>query len=169
MISKILELILRKMYLSYNPEKTISRKGIIIRNYIYPLSMAGLRILDPYKLNIERKIEKPVGKPVMYMSTHSFKEDIVNAFLTVNGKGYVLFGPIRQFLRTFDGIKLLISGTVIVDRDDIKSRQASKKKMARVFSLGANMIVFPEGTWCISPNKLTENMHIGSYDILVSA
>lgn len=156
----------RFRYLMDNdPEKVITKKGVKTRKKINPAFNLLLKVINPYSRNVERKAEMPKDKPTIYVASHGFRDDILNSYLTINDNVYVLFGVIDQFFKTIDGLKLWLSGVILVDRENKESRAASKLKMARVLKLGAGTIDFFEATWNLSPNLLVAKPHVGVYDV----
>lgn len=151
--------------LDNDPEIVVNEKGIKNRKVISPLFNAMLKILNPYKLEVERKYELPNDEPTIFVASHGFRDDILNTLLTIDDNVYILFGVIDQFFNTIDGIKLWLSGVIPVDRGNKESRASSKPKMERALNLGANVVDFFEATWNLSDNLLVESPHIGIYDV----
>lgn len=60
---------------------------------------------------------------------------------------------------------LFIKGSVFVNRNDKKSRKRAKEKMIQVLKRGTSLIIFPESTWNMSPNKLHLPLNWGCIDI----
>lgn len=63
-------------YLDYNPEKVLSKKGVVMRKVISPL----LRFVVPFvtpnsRLKVVRQAKLP-KKPVIFAATHGFREDV---------------------------------------------------------------------------------------------
>ena len=160
---------LLKGYISNDVEKTITQRGAKFRRKINPFFVKILSAINPYKLKVERKSNVPKEKAVIYAANHSFRDDVLNSLLTINGLAYIFTGIIDQFLQTFDGVKMFFAGIIMVDRKDEVSKKVSKQKMLKTLEMGVDILIFPEATWCLSPNKLVENFHIGSYDVIKDA
>lgn len=150
---------------SYNPEDVVSKKDVEIRKKFYFLLKKGLILANPYKLHIVRKIEAPRGVPIIYTSTHGFKDDLLNTMIIMDNHAYTLFGSLDQFYRTFDGVLAHLFGVVVVDRDDKKSREASIPKMQRAMSFGTNGLVFPEGAWNLTDAELAMQLFSGYHNL----
>lgn len=148
---------------SYDPNKVVSKKDVKIRKKIYPFLKFPLKMVNPYKLHIVRKINPPQNKPLIYTPTHGFKDDLLNTMILIDDHVYTLFGSIDQFYKTFDGVLAHIIGVVIVDRDDKKSRKTSIPKMKRAMSFGANALIFPEGAWNLTDAELVMQLYPGFY------
>ncbi|MBQ8823500.1 MAG: 1-acyl-sn-glycerol-3-phosphate acyltransferase [Lachnospiraceae bacterium] len=154
-----------KFLLRDEPEKTLSRFGIKFRQRIFPLiAYVGSRLYG-LKLIIVEKQEIPKDRPVIFACTHGFKEDFLASLLTVGEDFYVLFGNRKQALRSIDGFCAFVTGMILVDRFDKKSRRASKNKMVYALKCGAKVAIFPEGTWNNSPNKIVLNLYPGILDV----
>lgn len=154
-----------KYLLSYDPEECISRAGIRVLKMINPIIRLFIPLTTPTKLIVDRRAAVPKSRPAIFVSTHGFKEDIEDALLLANRQAYILIGSLSQIFRSFQGITAWAAGTVLVDRDDKRSRAASREKLIRALNLGANVIIFPEGTWNKSPNLLMNKLFPGVYDI----
>lgn len=152
-------------YLDYNPEKVISKKGVIVRKIISPL----LRFVVPFvtpnsKLTIVRRAKLP-RKPVIFAATHGFREDVEHTVVMAGRQAYMLNGSLSQVFNSFDGITAWLAGMVIIDRTDKESRTSSIDKLVRVLELASSVIMYPEGTWNKSPNELVSGLFPGIYDV----
>lgn len=151
--------------LSYDPENCISSAGIRVRQIINPAIRFFIPLTTPTKLIVERRAAVPKKCPTIFVSTHGFKEDAEDALLLANRQAYILIGSLSQIFKSFQGITAWAAGVVLVDRDDKRSRAAAREKLIRALNLGANIIIFPEGTWNKSPNLLMNKLFPGVYDI----
>ncbi|MBE5952396.1 MAG: hypothetical protein E7260_12585 [Lachnospiraceae bacterium] len=150
--------------LDYRPEKTVSKFGSRMRKLIYPIARLAMPFMLPTKLEIIRSAKMP-NRPVIFASTHGFKEDINDAMMIAGRQAYILIGSLTQIFKSVDGYAAWLVGTVLVDRMDKESRVASKEKMIRALELGSSIIIFPEGTWNKSPNQMVSGLFPGIYDI----
>lgn len=151
-------------------EKTISQKGSNVRKKIRPLFRQVLKLGNKLELIQEKKEfdRNSTDRPVIYVCSHGFKDDVLNSILTIKDHSYVVFGNIDLFFNTFDGLCLWIYGTQLVDRYNPESKKAMKSKMNKMIEYGNNVIIFPEATWNMSPNNLIEKLHGGFYDVALS-
>jgi len=150
--------------LKNSPDETLSKVGTIMRKALNPLIRFAIPFTTKTKLKIIRKAKMPKG-PVVFCSTHGFKEDVVDAVVIAKKQCYILIGSLSQIFHHFDGITSWLNGVILVDRLNKESRTASKKKMIKAIELGASVLMFPEGTWNKSPNLLSEKLFPGFYDI----
>ena len=152
-------------YLDYEPEKVISKKGVVIRRIISPI----LRFIVPFvtpnsKLTVVRRADLQ-NKPVIFAATHGFREDVEHTVVMAGRQAYMLNGSVQQVFKSFDGITAWIAGMVLVDRTDKESRSSSIYKLARVLELDSSVIIYPEGTWNKSPNELVSGLFPGIYEV----
>lgn len=150
--------------LRYSPEKSVTSYGIFWRKLLNPV----LRKVAP--LTVKRKIvflnKAPLPKqPVIFVSTHGFKDDAVTAISIADRQVFVLNGSIRQMTYTADGISMWAVGTIMVDRNDKVSRSSAKDKLVRAIQLDTSVLIYPEGTWNKSPNDLMNKLFPGVYDV----
>ena len=150
--------------LDNDPEKTISQKGSNIRKKIRPAFVKLLAMSNKLKLQVESKSVVNTDRPIIYVASHAFKDDVQNTLVTIKDDTYIVFGNIDLFYNTFDGLGLWIHGTQLVNRYDKESKHAMLKKMDKIIDYGNNILIFPEATWNMSPNHLMEKLHWGFYE-----
>lgn len=149
--------------LENDPEKVLSKKGIKRRKLFNPILRNIAPLTSKYKVVVTGRENLPKDGPVIFAPTHGFKDDFLFTLSAIRTHGYVLFGSLPQFFNTFDGISSWANGVVLVDRKDGKSRRSSLKKMEYAVDLGSNIIMFPEGVWNKSANKLVLHLFPGIY------
>ena len=150
---------------NYEPKKVVSASGVKLRKVLHPAIYAFAPMTTKNKLRIVRKEPLPKERPIIFACTHGFKDDILFSVMMAKIHAYVLIGGLGHFYNTMDGVTLWLNGTVIVDRQDKASRRAAVQKMIRAISLGANMIIFPEGLWNKTENLLVQKLFPGIYDV----
>ena len=151
--------------LDHDPEKTASKRGLSFRRFLRPVFDVIIPLKTPDKLQILSRGKLPAeGRPIIFAATHGFKEDVDNSLLTIGRHAYILVGSLEQFFKTTDGILAWANGVILVDRTDKESRKASKEKMVHILKMGGNVLMFPEGTWNLSPNQLVAGIFPGVYD-----
>lgn len=159
MYNKVLEYLL-----DYDAEKTISKSGVWLRKIISPVLRLAVPLTLKTKLKVVRKESLP-EVPVIFASTHAFKEDIEDAVILADRQAFILIGSLSQIFRTIEGFTAWAAGLILVNRSDKESRKAAKRKMLRALTLGSSVIIFPEGTWNKSPNQMMSGLFPGVYDI----
>jgi len=159
-----------------NPDKTISERGVKNRKYasyllrkIAPKIMLLPQVVEDRnellgykKYEDGKKITLP-KEPVIWTLNHGFKDDGLST-VTANGRSsYFLFGSLPQFYNTFDGFAAWYNGSIIINRKMKNSRIASMEKAGKVLDYGGDVVIFPEGVWNFSPNRLLLDFWPGVY------
>ena len=117
-----------------DPQKTISSFGIRIRKALYPV----FRFIIPKTLG-RRLVLVARGKyrrnePLIFVSTHEFREDAEAAYMAAGMPVYLLNGSVSIVMNSFDGITNWLAGMILVDRTSRDSRRAAKEKM--IYAIG---------------------------------
>lgn len=103
------------------------------------------------------------SSPAIYVVNHTNSFDIPVASAIIKKHHYVLLGT--QPLEIMDRTAFILNGVVWVNRKDKHSKAKAKQKMIDIIKSGTNILMFPEGTWNISENKLMLPLHWGVIDI----
>ncbi len=164
--------------LKNDPEKVLSKRGIEIRCYINiiikkfgklflscPQIIENRNVLKDANSEIEDKNITLPDTPVIWVANHSFKDDVLASVLAAYRHTYILFGSLPNFFGTFDGITAWLNGVVLTNRKVANSRKASIEKSINVLGNGTDLLMFPEGTWNKTPNKLLLDFFPGVYRI----
>ena len=149
--------------LSNDPEDIMSKPGLIIRKGINPIFRALLPLTSKNKFHVNKEGILPRKRPIIFASTHGFRDDIALAFKTAGTHASLLYGSIPDFYYSVDGYALCVPGCVVVDRKDRESRKSSLPKMEYLMDLGSNMVICPEGVWNKSTNLLILKLYPGIY------
>ena len=160
---------MRKGFFSYlldnDPENVLSDRGIKLRRFINPLIRGVLPFKVKTKLVILHRAPLP-EEPVIFACSHGFREDVEDSVIVAGRHAYILVGSLEHFFNSrVDNIAGWLNGVVLIDREDKESRAASKEKMKAVLAKKTSIIMFPEGTWNVSPNKLIAGIFPGVYDV----
>lgn len=160
---------MRNYWLKYlmndGADEVMTRGGVRLRRFINPALREMYPAFSKSRLVVERGAPLPVNRPLIFASTHAFKDDIPLALYAIDTPAYILFGNLSAFFNTFDGLSLWINGVVLVDRGNSKSRAGVVEKMLRVLELGSSVLIFPEATWNRSPNVSVQRLFPGVYDL----
>lgn len=151
--------------LSNNPDDVLSKKGIKVRRFFNPLFRKVMMLSTSGKLIVKQKADIPDDKRIIYACTHGFRDDIIFSMKTIDKHVYLLYGSLLDFYESSHGYGLWANGVIIVDRKDKDSRKASINKMKRAIELGADIIMFPEGTWNKNQNMAVQKLYPGIYDV----
>lgn len=152
---------LMRPLLSCDPDKMISKSSIRVRKILHPILLKLLPAFLEYKQVIERKIDIP-QEPVIWCPTHCFKDDVAASIGTAR-HAYILFGSFPMFFNTLDGVGAYINGVAMCNRKVKASKLASMEAAKRLLNMGMDMLVFPEGVWNKTPDKLILPLWPGAY------
>ncbi|MCM1325829.1 MAG: 1-acyl-sn-glycerol-3-phosphate acyltransferase [Bacteroidales bacterium] len=167
--------------LDESPEAVVTEKGVQCRRRLHFL----IKTLGPHFLknpqvfenrnflrnpDIKDKIEPDdeiflPKEPVMWTANHAFKDDTLATILAAKRHAYILFGSLPQFYNTFDGITAYLNGVIMTNRKVAASKKSSIAKAVRAVGYGADLMVFPEGVWNKTPNRLLLDLWPGIYRI----
>lgn len=163
MYNKYLEFLLNN-----DPKKVMSKSGIKVRRFISPLLR---NIVAPMtsknKYVVEKNKNLPKDRPIIFAATHGLKDDIAIGLCAAGRHTYLLFASLPDFFGTFDGPSLWLNGVMLLDRKDKDSRRAAKVKMEYAISLGADILMYPEGTLNKTENLIVQKLYPGIYDVAV--
>lgn len=114
-----------------------------------------------YDLIIENQSLIP-NNPVIFASSHQDFHDHFNVVLSIPYHAIILNNVnVSKIVK----IALGINGIEYVDRDNPASRYTSKVDLMGYLAKGKSIVIFPEGTYNCSPNKLVLPFHPGVIDI----
>lgn len=160
-----------------DPDKTISKNGVKIRKIInYVIKKIGPSFLmvpqvfedrnDLTGSNKYTKIEVPTS-PTIWAANHAFKDDTLASILAIERNAYIIFGSLPQFYNTIDGLTAWLNGVIMTNRKVKNSKAASLEKAKKAVEYGADIMMFPEGVWNKTSEKLLLNFWPGIYKIAV--
>lgn len=162
--------------LSNNPEVSIREKDIKFRRKFYELlkkvgpSMLACSLSIEDRNDFLKDIDESTynsdsDKPVIFVANHGFRDDALATVIAAGKHGYIYWGSLPLFYNTVDGIASSLIGEVVMNRKSPSSRKASIEKSLRVLEMGTNLIIFPEGGWNKTSEKLILNLWHGVYKI----
>lgn len=71
----------------------------------------------------------------------------------------------KQALEIVDRIFFRLNGVVYVDRKDKASKKKGFKKMLKLLNAGRSLLIYPEGTWNMTPSKPMLPMNWGVIEL----
>ena len=115
------------------------------------------RLLRGTKIKIVNKeqinIVKGIRELIIFAPTHCGKFDIQTlAEVLWRYRWSLLSGDNKWLPGTVEGYWLKFHGVIYVDRDDKEWRARAKQEMIKHLQNGGNIMMYPEGTWNLSPN-----------------
>lgn len=152
------------------------KKAIIKRRKINPFLKKGIPMFMKEKQIFEnrRALRGESGpdtepllpdEPVIWASNHLFKDDAGGSIMAAKRHVYILFGSISQLYNTVDGIFAYLNGIVVINRKVKASRNSSVNKAVAVLRQGTDLLIYPEGVWNKTPEKLLLDFWPGIYRI----
>lgn len=162
--------------LKNDPDSTISKNGVKLRKYInYIIKKIGPSFLEVPQvfenrndLTNSKKYDNDILLPdhsVIWASNHAFKDDTLASILALKRNAYIIFGSVPQFYNTIDGFTAWLNGVIMTNRKVKNSKSASLEKVKKVVEYGADIMMFPEGVWNKTSEKLIINFWPGIYRI----
>ena len=110
-----------------------------------------LKQMRTYDLMIDGSENVPQG-PVIYAVHHGGIVDVPNIVEAIPNFAVLLAG--KDNIDFTSKCLLFLIGTVFVNRKDKADRSIAKQKLIQILQKDKSIIVFPEGTWNLSPNKI---------------
>lgn len=104
-------------------------------------------------------------EPVIWVSNHEFKDDVLATVLAAGRHAYVTIASLPQVYNTLDGLSCWINGFILANRKIRDSKRSFVPKAVQVLRSGADILIFPEGVWNKSPNRLLLDFWPGIYRI----
>lgn len=162
--------------LDNDPKKCFSKEGIELRKklnhlikLVGPAFLKDKQIIENRNSLIDSKDNTPDSgiivpdEPVIWTANHAFKDDTLATILAIKRNAYILFGSLPQFYNTIDGVLAWLNGSVVTNRKVSTSKHASIDKSNYIMDNGADLMMFIEGVWNKTPNKLMLKVWPGVY------
>ena len=140
------------------PEKVLTKIREALNKH---LIREAIELIKGYELIVTGRENIP-STPVIYASTHQDFNDHFNVVLAIPEHAIILntntVTPLFKLIMGFNGI-------TYVNRSLEEDRFRAKLKLMRHIAKGKSIIIFPEGSYNCSPNKLILPIHTGVIDI----
>lgn len=154
-------------------EGRLDRVSLTLRRWIHPVIRLVAPLFMEHKqvfesrndlLGLEEPDEKPrlPDGPLIWCPNHGFRDDVVASILAAR-HSYILFGSIPMLFNTFDGLTAWINGIVVCNRRSRESKRISEATSQRLLEMGGNLLMYPEGVWNKSPERLILPLWPGVY------
>ena len=109
--------------------------------------------------------EENSDKPAIFVANHGFRDDALATVIAAGKPAYIYWGSLPLFFNTVDGIASSLVGEVVMNRKSKESKMASIDKSLKVLELGNGLIIFPEGGWNKTSERLILPLWKGVYKI----
>lgn len=139
-----------------NPETFATSFGFKLRRLIKPALRPILRLASRRKIHVESYPKLDKGVPYIFVSTHSFVDDIITNYAVVDRLAYTLIGTPDQVEHNPLLYAAWLCGMVFVNKVDPQNRKDAVEKMVRVLENNASVIIYAEGAWNNTENLLVQ-------------
>lgn len=121
-----------------------------IRKLIHPLLLKAMSGRRDFPIEILNDMPEVQGNK-LFAINHSCVLDAPISSEVIKEHFYLLVG--RQSLEILDRIFFFLNGVVYVDRKDKTDKRRAFVKMLKILQEGKNLVIYPEGTWNLTPSK----------------
>lgn len=142
--------------------KHLSRIYIRLCSLIHPIcrgiatNMTNMKII-PFEIN-----ELPIDKPLIFAANHSNVHDVPVLLSIIKRHVFVLAGD--EVKDDINGLAFRCNGVVWVHRGDRENSKIAKFKIKELLQQKRNVLIFPEGTWNLTPNLPMLPLHWGAVE-----
>lgn len=140
-----------------------SNAGIKIRRRFAGILKKILIVATKEKIIVENYPKLELGTSYIFAATHGFSNDIIACLATIDRSAYLLMGSTNQVEYNKLMYFAWFNGFIYVDRTNSDSRKSSLDKMERVIRSGSSILLFPEGAFNNTENKLCNRLFAGPY------
>lgn len=152
-----------KKYEYTDVEHFTSETGLRIRKMLNRGWHIFLKLGTKRKIHIVNYPHLQKGKNYVFACNHFFDEDIISALYAIDCNAYVLSGSTDQTEHNPWFLALWANGMVYVNRCDPESRRQAVQKMKRVLNAGNSILLFPEGGYNNTEEKLINRLFAGPW------
>lgn len=139
-----------------NPETFATPYGFKFRRFIKPMLRPILWVASGRRIHVESYPNLKKGEPYIFVSTHSFVDDIITNYAVVDRSAYTLIGTPDQVEHNPLLYAAWLCGMVFVNKVDPQNRKDAVEKMVRVLENNTSVIVYAEGAWNNTENLLVQ-------------
>ena len=132
-----------------------------LREFIHPLMLKAISSRRQFRLEVMGEI--PENQQFIFVANHYGIDDFPTVGEVIGRHVYVLVSDVDR--KTASGLALSLNGVVWTNRLNPESRKQAKEELIRHLHLGRSIVMFPEGTWNLSPNLLMLPMYFGCISI----
>ena len=140
-------------------------KFLKLKKEFRPIIRSGLfiqRKINGFSVEIMNEKSAFHNKPIIFVVTHIGKWDFEIVNEQIQEQFYVIAADYKNLSRGLNAIILKANGIVYVDERDKTDKLNTKEIMVRLLRCGANIMIFPEGTWNLSENSIVNDIAYGA-------
>lgn len=156
-------LIYYKNLLEYYNERDNTQKFTNFKKFIHPLLLNIMKTTLKQKLVLFNDNKINYDGPVIYAVNHTNSHDVPAVSNAIKKHCYILAGT--ENLRLIERIMFHLNGVIFINRKNSERKNKSKDEIIKLLLEGNNLLIFPEGTWNISPNQIMLPLNWGIVEI----
>jgi 1-acyl-sn-glycerol-3-phosphate acyltransferase len=150
-------------FLDSNENNFTSNIGIVLRQKSNFLLRKILKVMIKQDVILHNYPKLNEKQNNIFVSNHSFGEDIVACLSIIDRNAYLLMGTTNQIEYNPQVYAAWLNGMIYVDRNNSNSRKNSIEKMTRILNSGSSVLIFPEGGWNNTENLLVQKLFASPY------
>lgn len=131
--------------------------------------VGSLFLANPQRIiridNTKNKQDGEDNTPCIWVANHRFKDEVLATILAAKRHAYIFIGSLPAMMNTVDGYLAVANGVIACNRKVKASRIDAMKKAILTLRSGSDIIIFPEGVWNKTPEKLLLPFFPGVYKI----
>lgn len=164
-----------KLYILDKKIEMIHYQEQHLEKYKMRYSKLGIKVREQLNIVIKKILSKIIGNevdiegfsgaidyPVIFASSHQDNMDLLNSILAIP---HHFINLNSSSMKTFYKKAIELNGGVYVNRENSQSKGSAKNELISYLLNGYSVNMYPEGTYCLSPNKLHIPYHMGLIDI----
>ncbi|SFU45592.1 lysophospholipid acyltransferase family protein [Butyrivibrio sp. M55] len=136
-------------------------------NRIFVMLLMMQRIVKRQKLIIVNDRHLKNGKATIFSPTHIGGADVEMVFEGIGEPAWFMMADPREMYHNFPGAMMKFNGVIAFDSDHKKDRHIAKMRSMELLRKGGNLIIFSEGAYNISPNKLVMHPYAGTAEMAI--
>ena len=137
----------------------------IWREGIHGVFLTGVKFMRDFKLQIENK--QDFNTPVLYAAVHTNFHDVPVIMEAIKKHSYLLASD--EVKGHISGLLFESNGVVYIHRQDKESCKNASNNVISTLKDGKSVLMFPEGTWNVTPSSPILNLKWGFVDIAMNA
>lgn len=128
-----------------------------LRRVFHPVLIKTMALTRPFRLQVEGNAPM---EPCIFVASHQSMYDVLIAGEAI-GRHIFVFAS-DEDKRTISGLPFRINGVIWVCRKDKQDRKRATDDLVACLNAGKSVLMFPEATWNLTPNRLLLPMNWGA-------
>lgn len=156
----------RNDYITHGPKVRL----LIMHHVMHALLLPCLKIdrkISKSKIEIVNDQREATNKPFIYACTHIGGRDVESAFEAIKSHAWILLGDPNDFYLNATGGLLYLNGVISVETRNKQDRYIAKERCIELLKHKQSLLMFPEGAWNISTNKLVYYLYYGAVEMAI--